>query len=207
VGRIGDIHWFIIFLIDKEMKIPQPKGTKGSLNWLQDLINKKPAIFKAKIIKELNIPPKSTTWLSPLKSDQYAEYRDGDFLKVIGLGRFKSRLREFWPNRGPQWDALGRSSEMALISWSRLRQRFLKLCRAWGRSLKNPFPCGLVKKVAMMLKAIHASEDRQAAQDKAEAVIAKLKTMKLRQAAKKVQDSIDETLTYSDFPDARWQRI
>ena len=54
--------------------------------------------------------------------------------------------------------------------------------------------------VAAMLKAIHASEDKKAALEKAEAVFAKLEAMKLREAAKKVQESIIETLTCFDFP-------
>ncbi len=58
-----------------------------------------------------------------------------------------------------------------------------------------------------MLKAIHASEDRQAAMDKAEGVIQKLQERKLGQAAEKLRDSITETLTYYDFPSAHWLRI
>jgi transposase-like protein len=75
------------------------------------------------------------------------------------------------------------------------------------RNVFTVVPRSLVKTVAMMLKAIHASEDRQAAHEKADAVIKKLKERKLRQAAKKVEDSIDETLAYYDFPDAHWRRI
>lgn len=51
-----------------------------------------------------------------------------------------------------------------------------------------------------MLKAIHASEDKKAAIEKAEAVFTKLAAMKLKEAAKKVQESIIETLSYYDFP-------
>lgn len=51
-----------------------------------------------------------------------------------------------------------------------------------------------------MLKAIHASEDKKAALEKAEAVCVKLEAMKLKEAAKKIQDSIAETLAYYDFP-------
>ncbi len=40
-----------------------------------------------------------------------------------------------------------------------------------------------------MLKAIHAQEDREAAQKKAQDVAAKLEVMKLGQAAKLVRDS------------------
>lgn len=58
-----------------------------------------------------------------------------------------------------------------------------------------------------MLKAIHASEDKEAAQEKARAVVSKLKDMKLAAAARKVEESIDETLTYYDFPASHWIRI
>ena len=38
-------------------------------------------------------------------------------------------------------------------------------------------------------------------------MVKKLKTQKLHQAANKVKESIDETLTYYDFSDAHWRRI
>lgn len=49
-------------------------------------------------------------WCSPLKSDEYAEYRDKAFLDKLEIRLEKTRLDEFWPARGPQWDALGRTS-------------------------------------------------------------------------------------------------
>ena len=75
------------------------------------------------------------------------------------------------------------------------------------RNVFSVVPRGRVKKVAMMLKAIHASEDREAANEKARSVIKKLKRQKLPKAAKKVEDSIDETLTYYNFPSEHWRRI
>jgi len=63
------------------------------------------------------------------------------------------------------------------------------------------------KEVAKMLKAIHAQEDKSAAIDKANAVIEKLKAMKLNKAADKVQNGILETLTYMSFPVEHWNRI
>jgi transposase-like protein len=75
------------------------------------------------------------------------------------------------------------------------------------RNVFSVVPRGKVKQVAMMLKAIHASEDRPAAKDKAEAVVAKLTAQRLHQAARKVKESIDETLTYYEFPSAHWRRI
>ena len=75
------------------------------------------------------------------------------------------------------------------------------------RNVFTVVPRGKVKDVAIMLKAIHASEDRLAASEKAEQVIKKLEAKRLRQAAAKVRDSIQETLTYYDFPSPHWRRI
>ena len=58
-----------------------------------------------------------------------------------------------------------------------------------------------------MCKAIHASEDKDAAREKAKAVAEKLRQMKLSSAAKKVDESIEETLTYMLFPSEHWIRI
>ena len=46
-----------------------------------------------------------------------------------------------------------------------------------------------------------------AAREKAKAVVAQLRELKLKEAAKKVEDSVDETLTYCDFPSEHWTRI
>ena len=43
--------------------------------------------------------------------------------------------------------------------------------------------------------------------EKAKAVVAELRAMKLKEAAKKVEDGIEETLTYCDFPSEHWTRI
>jgi putative transposase len=56
-------------------------------------------------------------------------------------------------------------------------------------------PHGKVKEVAAMLKAIHTQEDLESARGKAKAVVEKLKSMKLGQAAKKLEEGIEETLT------------
>jgi len=64
-----------------------------------------------------------------------------------------------------------------------------------------------MKEVAAMLKAIHAQESKEAAKEKAAKVVAKLRDMKLKEAAKKIEDSIHETLTYMDFPYAHWSKL
>ena len=53
----------------------------------------------------------------------------------------------------------------------------------------------------------HAQEDKTAAKERARAVVSKLRDMKLKEAAKKVEDSIVETLTYMDFPIAHWIKL
>ena len=58
-----------------------------------------------------------------------------------------------------------------------------------------------------MLKAIHAQESKKAFHEKAKAVVAELRVMKLKEAIKKVEDGIEETLTYCDFPSEHWTRI
>lgn len=66
---------------------------------------------------------------------------------------------------------------------------------------------GTVREVAQMLKAIHAGEDRGAALAKAEAVVEKLRTMKLAQAAELVQEAVADTLAYYAFPSQHWRSI
>lgn len=75
------------------------------------------------------------------------------------------------------------------------------------RNVFSVVPRGKSKEVAAMLKAIHAQEDKAAAQEKAKAVVAKLREMKLKEAAKKVEDSVVETLTYMSFPHEHWLKI
>jgi transposase-like protein len=75
------------------------------------------------------------------------------------------------------------------------------------RNVFTVVPSKHMRPVADMLKAIHAAEDREAAQDKAEAVIEKLRAMQLKEAAQRVKDCIAETLTYYSFPASHWRRI
>ena len=75
------------------------------------------------------------------------------------------------------------------------------------RNVFSVVPKQKVKEVAKMLKAIHAQEDREAALEKAKAVVEKLRKMKLTKAAGKVDEYITETLTYMSFPEQHWTRI
>ena len=75
------------------------------------------------------------------------------------------------------------------------------------RNVFSVTPRSKVKLVAKMLKAIHAQESKKAAREKAKAVVEELRSMKLKEAARKVEDGIEETLTYCDFPSEHWTRI
>ena len=68
------------------------------------------------------------------------------------------------------------------------------------RNVFSVVPKSKVKIVAKMLKAIHAQESKKTSREKAKAVVAELRAMKLKEAAKKVEDGIEETLIYCDFP-------
>lgn len=75
------------------------------------------------------------------------------------------------------------------------------------RNVFSVTPRSKGKIVAMMLKAIHAQESKEAAREKAVKVAEKLKEMKLSAAAKKVLDGIEETITYMNFPTEHWRKI
>lgn len=75
------------------------------------------------------------------------------------------------------------------------------------RNVLSVVPKQKVADVVKMLKAIHAQEDKAAAMEKADLVVAKLRNMRLSKAADKVEQYIGETLTYMNFPEQHWTRI
>ena len=75
------------------------------------------------------------------------------------------------------------------------------------RNVFSVTPRKHMREVTRMLKAIHAQESKEAARKKAGDVVEKLRSMRLNEAAKKVEDSIEETLTYMDFPSQHWLKI
>jgi len=77
----------------------------------------------------------------------------------------------------------------------------------WYRNVFSQVPREKMREVAAMLKAIHAQEDRAAAEAKARDVVAKLRAAKLRKAAELVEQGVAETLSYYAFPEPHWRRI
>lgn len=68
-------------------------------------------------------------------------------------------------------------------------------------------PRKCMKKVSVMLKAIRAQESKAATREKVTQVVEKLREMKLSSDARKLEDGIDETLAYMEFPSQHWSRI
>ena len=82
-----------------------------------------------------------------------------------------------------------------------------RCCVHFYRSVFSHVPRGKMREVAAMLKAIHAQENREAAESKAMDVVNKLKLIKLKAAAELVEKSIHETFAYFAYPPQRWLKI
>jgi hypothetical protein len=86
------------------------QAQKGSQKWIQCLVNEHPTLINDRIIQSAKLPEdERIAWLSPLATDGHAEYRDQSFLDLLKITLPKRTLQNFWPERGPQWDALGRA--------------------------------------------------------------------------------------------------
>jgi hypothetical protein len=84
----------------------------GSQKWLQVAVNRKPQLLQSALQRSGAIGQRiSVTWQSPLEADDFREYRDGKALEKAGISNLKKPLDQFWPARGPVWDALGTTSE------------------------------------------------------------------------------------------------
>ena len=78
----------------------------------------------------------------------------------------------------------------------------------WYRNAFTMCPWKHLREVVAMLKAIHAQEDKAAAaRQKAALVAEKLRAMKLERIAGFVETSVEETLSYMDFPYEHWSRL
>ena len=79
----------------------------GSQRWLQYYVNHdRGSLLPSEISRQSGTIIGKVEWRSPLVSENFKEYRDGDFLKAVGQTSFWPSLRQFWPRMGPCWDAL-----------------------------------------------------------------------------------------------------
>ncbi|MEM6484712.1 MAG: IS256 family transposase [Pseudomonadota bacterium] len=84
--------------------------------------------------------------------------------------------------------------------WQRCKVHFY-------RNVFSHVPRNKTRQVAAMLKAIHAQEHRDAAQNKAQQVVEELRRMRLGKAADLVGAKIGETLTYYAYPPQHWIKL
>ena len=115
-------------------RYPQKSDSHGSLKDLQVAINEKKKYFDGEISKVIG-KQMNIDWKSPLETDDYAEYRDKDFLIRLGLNKMKYPLSDFWPNNGPQWDALGVSDDEIILVEAKAN---IPEIVSPGTSAKNP---------------------------------------------------------------------
>ena len=92
-------------------------NTVGSQRLLQVAVNERSALLDAALRRSGALGPSETIrWVSPLRDDGYKEFRDATALTHLGIAaRLREPLSDFWPARGPVWDALGVSSGAASI--------------------------------------------------------------------------------------------
>jgi hypothetical protein len=127
---------------------PQPLGRKGSLKWIQVMVNDHPHLLSEAVGVATGISPDKIEWVSPLAADSYAEYRDYGFLDRLGIALADYSLSMFWPARGPQWDALGRAQGQVILIEAKayLKELITDPCQATPASLARiKASLGLVK--------------------------------------------------------------
>lgn len=97
-------------------RIKQNPNGHGSLKNIQVLVNKNQVLIDTLIKSAFSeLAKEDILWTSPLENDEFAEYRDDDFLIKVGLNPNEIDLKEFWPNKGLQWDALAYTKEKKII--------------------------------------------------------------------------------------------
>lgn len=75
------------------------------------------------------------------------------------------------------------------------------------RNVFTVTPSGKKRAAADMLKAVHGSEDLEAARKKAGEVVEKLREMKLSKAAETLERGAEETFAYYAFPMEHWRLL
>lgn len=112
----------------------------GSQKQIQSCVNLWPGLFTSAVADVLQLHQRVRTtirWVSPLESDSYIEYRDTEFLEVLGLRRYAPELAQFWPAGGPHWDALARIENGCILveAKSHVSEIYGTGCRAGLRAL------------------------------------------------------------------------
>lgn len=143
--------------------------------------------------------------------------QDG-YRKILGVQEGHKEDKSGWSGFLEQLKARGLSGVRLIVSdacmgliesvaeyypdadWQRCKVHFY-------RNVFSHVPRNKTRQVAAMLKAIHAQEHREAAQEKAVRVTEELRRMRLGKAADLVEAKIDETLAYYAYPPTHWIKL
>lgn len=89
----------------------------GSQRWLQIAVTHKPEVLREALIASGAITSdEDVKWTAPLASEGFTEPRDGEALRKAGISQLPFRsLADFWPQRGPVWDAVARVGDVASL--------------------------------------------------------------------------------------------
>ena len=127
-------------------------------------------------------------------------------LRKIGITDDAIRTQEigdYWRQRGKEF-LIGKQLDIRLTDFEQINS-IIRSVNTWG--IESMRIGELKHKDLPMYRKQGKIEALKAAREKAKAVVEQLHSMKLKEAAKKVEDGIEETLTYCDFPSEHWTRI
>lgn len=97
-------------------RIIQKSDDRGSLKDIQVLVNRNQDLIDNFLKSSFDdLADQKIIWTSPIEQDDFAEYRDNDFLIKLGLDPTEIKLDTFWPSKGPQWDALAKTTNGHVI--------------------------------------------------------------------------------------------
>lgn len=133
------------------MRVIQREGERGSLKWIQRAVNDHSIVLARDIFPKLD-GATAIDWRSPRREDDFAEYRDAAFLRQVGLEQLSDALADFWPRRGPQWDALG-VSDAGDILLVEAKAHIAEMCS--GRCNATS-PKSLARIEAALAETVHA---------------------------------------------------
>ena len=89
----------------------QDEKNYGSQYWLRVTVNEAREIINREIRAAVTLAPnEEIEWISPLPP-AYIEYQDQQFVDQLRINLPLVPLKDFWPRRGPVWDALARTTK------------------------------------------------------------------------------------------------
>jgi len=96
---------------------PGEFAAAGSQRWLQVIVERRPDLLRGALASALKLGSGADVeWISPRRRTGFKEFRDMEALRQLGIRELPRRaLGDFWPQRGPVWDALGKTTEGQLL--------------------------------------------------------------------------------------------